>query len=78
MKRPNVGQIRAALNRRRVHEAEVMARSDAIMDARIGVAVNTLVAERERDLEDFDAAVEALNRQTAIDTASRRSGSRSN
>ncbi len=77
MKRPNAEQIRAELNLRRLHEAEAMARSHAMLNARIGDAAKTLVAARDRDLDDFEAAIGRSARATAIDKASGPTGSRS-
>ncbi len=75
MKRPNVEQIRVELNRRRLDEALAMARSDAILNARIGEAANTLVAGRNRELDDLEASIGKLATAATIDKTSRRSGS---
>ena len=77
MKRPSAEQIRTELNRRRLHEAEAMARSDAIMDARVGQAVNIQIAGRDRDRDDFETAIGALGHERPIGNAPGRSGSRS-
>ncbi len=67
MKRPDAKQIRAELERRRLAEAQAVARSDAIADARVAKAFDVLMDGRERDLDDLEARLTASAGRSVVE-----------
>ncbi len=75
MKRPDATQIRTKLERRRLREAEAMARSDAIQDARILQAFDVLIDSRDLALADLEAGLRPSAARSAVRRRSPRGGS---